>query len=435
MEILDEIVSEFLVESYESLDQLDRDLMALEETPDDRDRIASIFRTIHTIKGTSGFLAFPLLEGVAHVGENLLVALRDGELTLTSDIANALLAMVDAVRSILANIEAGNGEGEDCYGDLKETLEQLRSGEAVPAPSAEIEVEAVVKELQPAKAAAKPAAKATAEVGGRKNSALTKNSGKASSKEEPEDEIVEDVCDSSDADEALAGNVDSMEAEVESRAVGKTSRAKANSKPSGNSGNGQGGSIAESSVRIDVHLLDKLMNLVGELVLARNQIMQFSQHSEDPALTAASQRVNLITTELQEGVMKTRMQPIRNAWAKLPRVVRDLSHSCGKQVQVKMEGADTELDKTILEAIKDPLTHIVRNSVDHGIESPKDRVAAGKPAEGTLLLRAYHEGGQVNIEIVDDGGGINIDRVRAKAVDKGLVTEEQAAAMTDREAV
>ena len=177
------------------------------------------------------------------------------------------------------------------------------------------------------------------------------------------------------------------------------------------------------------------MNLVGELVLARNQIMQFSQSVEDAGLVAASQRLNLITTELQAGVMKTRMQPIRNAWSKLPRVVRDLSISCGKQVNVQMEGEETELDKTILEAIKDPLTHIVRNSVDHGIEPSDVRVKNGKPAEGTLWLRAYHEGGQVNIEIADDGAGISVDRVRAKAVEKGMVTAEQAAAMSDREAI
>ena len=156
------------------------------------------------------------------------------------------------------------------------------------------------------------------------------------------------------------------------------------------------------------------MNLVGELVLARNQILQFSQSIEDAGMAAASQRLNLITTELQEGVMKTRMQPIRNAWSKLPRVVRDLSISCGKMVQVQMEGAETELDKTILEAIKDPLTHIVRNSVDHGIEPADVRKAAGKPIEGTLWLRAYHEGGQVNIEISDDGGGISGERYATK---------------------
>ncbi|MEM6471450.1 MAG: chemotaxis protein CheA, partial [Planctomycetota bacterium] len=174
-------------------------------------------------------------------------------------------------------------------------------------------------------------------------------------------------------------------------------------------------------------------NLVGELVLARNQIVQFSSSAEDAAMIAASQRLNLVTTELQEGVMKTRMQPIRNAWNKLPRVVRDLSLACGKKVDVQMEGADTELDKTILEAIKDPLTHIVRNSVDHGIEDTATRVAAGKPETGVLCLRAFHEGGQVNIEIIDDGGGINADRVRAKAIEKGLITEERATSMTERE--
>ena len=193
--------------------------------------------------------------------------------------------------------------------------------------------------------------------------------------------------------------------------------------------------MAETTVRLDVSLLDRLMNLVGELVLARNQIVQFSNTSEDVTLIAAAQRLNLITTELQEGVMKTRMQPIRNAWNKLPRVVRDLSVSCGKKVNVEMEGADIELDKTILEAIKDPLTHIVRNSVDHGIEPSDVRVANGKSAEGTLWLRAFHEGGQVIIEIADDGAGIHLDRVRSKAIEKGLISAERAAAMSDREAM
>ncbi|MCX7421898.1 MAG: chemotaxis protein CheA, partial [Planctomycetia bacterium] len=195
----------------------------------------------------------------------------------------------------------------------------------------------------------------------------------------------------------------------------------------------QGSSVSDSSVRIDVSLLDKLMNLVGELVLARNQILQYARTTEDATITAASQRLNLITTELQEGVMKTRMQPIQNAWNKLPRVVRDLSAQLGKHIQVKMEGAETELDKTILEAIKDPLTHIVRNSVDHGIEASDVRVANGKSAEGTLWLRAFHEGGQVNIEISDDGGGINLTRVKEKALSQGMITAEQAVSMTERE--
>lgn len=392
MEMLDEIVSEFLVESYESLDQLDRDLMALEEAPEDRDRLGSIFRTIHTIKGTSGFLAFPKLERLTHVGESLLVPLRDGELKLTNDIANNLLAMVDAVRSMLASIEVGNGEGDDEYESLIDALEHLKSAEQTDL--------------------VKPASASPAE----------QESGGGS--------------DASDASqEADPGTPAAKSSPKPAPAEKSTTSAGVSEASEEKSSKQSGSSLADSTVRIDVHLLDELMNLVGELVLARNQILQFNEIADDPTMSVASQRLNLITTELQEGVMKTRMQPIRNAWSKLPRVVRDLSQSCGKQVQVKMEGADTELDKTILEAIKDPLTHIVRNSVDHGIEAPSARIAAGKPVEGTLLLRAYHEGGQVNIEIADDGGGISVDRVRDKAVKNGIITEDQAVNLSDRDAV
>src|SRR3954468_20417095 len=178
------------------------------------------------------------------------------------------------------------------------------------------------------------------------------------------------------------------------------------------------------------------MTLVGELVLARNQILQYATTQDvEPAFANTTQRLNVITTELQAGVMKTRMQPVGNVWSKFPRVVRDLASQFGKQVRIEMEGKETELDKTIIEAIKDPLTHIVRNSIDHGIEAPDERRAAGKNEEGVLFLRAYHEGGQVNIEIKDDGAGIDLERVRAKAVERGLVTAEQAARMNDREAV
>jgi two-component system chemotaxis sensor kinase CheA len=182
-----------------------------------------------------------------------------------------------------------------------------------------------------------------------------------------------------------------------------------------------------------VGLLDKLMNLVGELVLARNQVLQFTTQSADSTFLATSQRLNLITTELQGSVMKTRMQPIGNVWNKLPRMVRDLATACGKEIRIEMEGQETELDKTIIEAIKDPLTHIVRNSVDHGIERPQARVEHGKPAEGCLKMRAYHEGGQVNIEITDDGGGIDYERVKQKALQRGVITAEQAGRMSDHE--
>ena len=199
--------------------------------------------------------------------------------------------------------------------------------------------------------------------------------------------------------------------------------------------NQKGPSASDSSIRVDVILLDKLMNLVGELVLARNQILQFNAHQEDSTLNATSQRLNLITTELQEGVMKTRMQPIGVVWNKLPRLVRDLATSFGKQIRLEMDGADTELDKTIIEAIKDPLTHIVRNCCDHGIERPEVRVRNGKSAQGKLSLRAFHEGGQVNIEIGDDGAGIDVPVLKSKAVQRGLLRPEQAERLTDREAL
>ena len=197
--------------------------------------------------------------------------------------------------------------------------------------------------------------------------------------------------------------------------------------------NPQNSAVSDSTIRVDVGLLDKLMNLVGELVLARNQVLQFTNQRTDSAFLATSQRLNLITTELQSSVMKTRMQPIGNVWSKLPRVVRDLANACGKQARIEMEGKETELDKTIIEAIKDPLTHIVRNSVDHGIENPEVRAARGKPEEGCLKMRAYHEGGQVNIEITDDGGGIDLGRVKEKALQRGLITAERAARMSEQE--
>ncbi|MFZ0747552.1 MAG: chemotaxis protein CheW [Terracidiphilus sp.] len=191
--------------------------------------------------------------------------------------------------------------------------------------------------------------------------------------------------------------------------------------------------VADANIRVGVGLLDKLMDLVGELVLTRNQILQFNTEREDAALNATAQRLNLITSELQEGVMKTRMQPIGMVWNKLPRVVRDMAVSLGKQVRLEMDGADTELDRTIIEAIKDPLVHLVRNACDHGIEPPEVRAQAGKSTEGRLTLRAYHEGGQVNIEIGDDGAGIDVARVKQNALEKGFLRSEQLEKLSDRE--
>ena len=316
----DEIVREFLVEGNENLDTLDRELVQLEKDPRNRATLASVFRTIHTIKGTCGFLGFAKLEAVAHVGENLLSRLRDGELVLHPEITTALLRMVDAVRQMLQSIEAIGNEGERDDEELINMLTRVAQGGSLDA-------------------------------------ARAANSKAKTNEDAPKAEIVP--------------------VEQETISLSKESET-AHGQPASH------GSVSEGSIRVDVALLDKLMNLVSELVLARNQILQFANTAEDPAIIAPSHRLNLITTELQEGVMKTRMQPIGNIWSKFPRTVRDMAMSCGKQVRVEMIGQETELDKTIIEAIKDPLTHLVRNSVDHGIERPEARVTAGKRAEGCL---------------------------------------------------
>lgn len=346
---MDEIVQEFLVESYESLDRLDGDLLALERDPNSKDTLASIFRVMHTIKGTCGFLGFPRLERVAHAAESLLGGLRDGTIDVNPPIASALLATGDALRQMLSNIEQAGTDGDEDFLHLVATLERLRASGGTSAPQR-------IPATPPSPRPAPPRAA------------------------EPE-QVPEAV------------------------------RA----------------SVADANIRVDVGILDNLMTLVGELVLARNHISELTAASEhDPMLAAAAQHLHTITADLQDGVMRTRLQPIHTAWARFPRVVRDLGMALGKQVRVETDGDDTELDRSIIEAIKDPLMHLVRNAVDHGIGTPEQREAAGKPAEGVVHLRASHEGGQVTIVMRDDGQGIDLDKVRAKAVERGLLTAAQA---------
>jgi two-component system chemotaxis sensor kinase CheA len=371
IEGMEEIIKEFLVESAEGLDLLDRDLVALERDPSSRELLAEVFRAVHTIKGTSGVLGYPKLEKIAHVGENLLSRMRDGKLLLNPAITSGLLAMVDALRRLLSELERHGNEGTDDYGAVVHQLEALLwEPQAAPA------VKATVASAEAVPGATIP--QAGTEVTPEPNS------------------------------EAKAPAVAAVEPGKET-------------------------AVAGSNIRVDVGLLDKMMNLVGELVLARNQILQCSSSQSDATFFNAAQRLNLITTELQEGVMKTRMQPIGNVWSRFPRLVRDLAMQCGKQVDIEMQGSETELDKTIIEAIKDPLTHILRNSLDHGIETPQQRIAAGKDPSGRLYLRAYHESGQVNIEINDDGAGIDLERVKQKAQQRGLISAQQAERMSERE--
>ena len=456
---MDDVIKEFLVESYENLDRLDRDFVDLEKNPS-KENLGSIFRAIHTIKGTCGFLGFGKLESVTHVGENLLSLLREGQLQISPPITDGLLAMVDAVREMLASIEKTGSEGERHDTALIEQLSALLK----PQDSVKITgAEPKRAEAAPTAAEASPSnKKKRAQPRARKS----KSSGSAdtvAASPQPQQHLVEDADGPEPMEDGLPpesvqprlgdilieqgqANLEDIDRALEEQAKGDPRRVgeilvqQGSVKPAEvlealQSQSESKAAISDSTVRVDVGLLDKLMNLVGELVLSRNQIVQFATTQEDAGFMATSQHLNLVTGELQEGVMKTRMQPIGNVWNKFPRVARDLAAACGKQVRVEMEGAETELDRTIIEAIKDPLTHVVRNSLDHGIESPEARVAAGKPAEGRLLLRAYHEGGQVNIEISDDGGGVNAEKVRDKALQKGLINPEQAARMSERELV
>src|SRR6478736_5355865 len=372
---MDEIVREFLVESHENLDQLDQDLVALESEPGSRSLIASVFRTIHTIKGTSGFLAFSRLERVAHAGENLLVELRDGRRSMDQATTDVLLRLVDTIREILRAIEVEGDEGGVEIDAVIAAIEAIQAIEPGAEPAAEA-VAPAVEAVAPAPVAA-PVAPATPPA-----PAPTPAPAPAAAPAAPTEEL----------------------------------------------GSLRGGA-ADASIRVDVDLLDALMRQVGELVLARNQISRLAGGTDDVDLARSAQRLNLIAGELQEGVMKTRMQPIEHLWSKMPRMVRDVAAACHREVQLELSGGDTELDRSLLEAVKDPLTHLVRNAVDHGIEASADRVAAGKAPKGVLGLRAYHASGQVVVEVADDGRGIDPEKIGAKAVQKGLRTADQVAAM------
>jgi two-component system, chemotaxis family, sensor kinase CheA len=370
---MDELTREFLIESQEGLDRMERCLTELETRPGDTALLAEIFRSVHTIKGTTGFLGFKRLEKLAHAGENLLGLLRDAKLAADRPVITGLLQLLDGLRFILKTIEADGSEGDGADCDLIDQLERLQTPEHdkpelvwPDAPQPLANPDELVRPVPPPVAAAD----------------------------------LHDI-----------------------HAAGPPERA-ALSIPIPPS-------AAESTLRVDISLLNRMMNLVGELVLTRNQVLQAT--SADPRMTLLSRRLDMVTADLRESVMKARMQPVSNVFSKVPRMVRDLSHALGRKVRLEMEGQDTELDKSLLEAIKDPLTHAVRNALDHGIEPAEVRAAAGKNPEGTLRLRAFQEGSHVLIEISDDGAGIAVERIRQKAIERGLITAERAEQQSERE--
>lgn len=337
---IEEIVREFLAESAEGLDQVERYLVELERDPNSSERLAEIFRAVHTLKGSSGMLGYSNLESVAHAGESLLGSLRDGKLAPNAAVISGLLTMVDSLRELLRAIKQNGSEGGGDYARVVHSLEELLQGRCVPADAAE------------------------------------------------------DVPDVSADDLA-----------TEKSAAGGT-------------------------IRVNVGLLDRLLDLTGELVLARNQVLRGIDQRNDGANVHAAQRLKRVTSDLQGAVLKTRLQPIGRVWKRFPRLARDLALACGKQVTIEMEGLETALDRGILDAIRDPLTHLVRNAIAHGIETPEQRTRAGKAPTGRLRLRASHQQGRVHIEISDDGAGIDLQAVRQHALEKALITPEQAATIS-----
>jgi two-component system chemotaxis sensor kinase CheA len=394
---MDDLIKEFLIESIENLDRLDSELVKLETDPSSQELLSSIFRTIHTIKGSCGFLGFSKLEKVAHVGESLLSRLREGKLSLTPEFTSGLLAMVDAIRTMLGEIQSTEQDGNVTYPELIATLNKLQN----------------LGQEQVTKATGDP----TASKGLSKKRQGESPKGNSVGASAPPSVTLQ----AEPTPSARAAPPADSPAPVEAQG------------PQHHQEDWRARTAPAETIRVDVHLLDRLMNLVGELVLTRNQIAQFSARQSDANLVGPAQQLNLLTSELQEEVMRTRMQPISNIFDKFPRVVRDVATSRGKQVRIEMDGKETELDRSLLEAIKDPLTHIVRNSVDHGIEMPEERVARGKCPEGRLKLRACHEGGQVLVEISDDGAGIDTARVKVKAIERGVITAQQAARMSESE--
>ncbi len=378
---MDDLLTDFLTEVNEGLPELDNAVVELERQPGDKQTLSLIFRHVHTIKGTCGFLGLPRLERVAHAAEDVLGRLRDGKMQASSVIIDHVLAALDRIKMIVGELGRSGHEptGDDL--PLITALELIAEGHVprtAPAEKARSALSSDAMSRTPASAPCpepvRPATERHAPV--------------------PNEEAAPDPIPQS------------------SVAPGEQS-------------------FAAQTIRVGVETLETLMTLVGELVLTRNQLLQLSRTQNDNPFVVALQRLSRLTSELQDSVMKTRMQPIGHAWNKLPRLIRDLTHELGKQIELDLQGADTELDRQVLEQIRDPLTHIVRNAADHGLETSDLRVKAGKSAVGRIALKAFHEGGHVIIEISDDGRGLDLARIKAKAVAQNLATEQEVAGMTD----
>ncbi len=493
---MDDLLNEFLTETSESLSVIDVELVKFEQDPNDNEILQNIFRLLHTIKGTCGFLGLPRLESVAHAGENILGKFRDGELEVTPDAVTLILKSIDTIKDLLSDLEETSSEPEGSDEALIAELNAMAEGRAAPAAAAAAAPEPVAEggpvvgefgapvaaeflaEVEAATAAgvqaaaesgsspvvgehgAPVAAEFLAEVEAA-TAAEAQAAGETRMATEPATEsgsspvvgehgapVAAEFL--AEVEAATAAGVQAaseprMQAEITAEAAAPTApapeakvpaapkkAAPAKTEEKKKDKAPKGASVASQSIRVNVELLENLMTLVSELVLTRNQLLQMVRGHDDSEFTVPLQRLSHITTDLQEGVMKTRMQPIGNAWAKLPRIVRDLALETGKKIELRMLGAETELDRQVLELIKDPLTHMVRNSADHGLEGLEERTEAGKSPTGTVTLNAFHEGGHIVIEIADDGRGLNVEKIKQKIIDSKLATATELEGMSEQ---
>jgi two-component system chemotaxis sensor kinase CheA len=392
---MDDLLKEFLIETNESLDVAGVELVRFEQEPNNAEILGNVFRLVHTIKGTCGFLGLPRLETLAHAAETLMSKFRDG-LPVTGEAVTVVLSTIDRIKDILAELEAHQREPEgadaDLIGQLEEMVQQASVKVATPAPVEQtvgtLVSQTLERPLRPGEVSLDELERVFRETPGPVPA--------ASPPRKPEPDKPQNVDAASDKEDGEP-------------------------------------TVASKSIRVSVGTLENLMTMVSELVLTRNQLLDIVRRHDESEFKVPLQRLSNVTAELQDGVMRTRMQPIGNAWQKLPRIVRDLSAELGKDIELEMHGADTELDRQVLERIKDPLTHMVRNSADHGLEPRAERIAAGKPEKGIIRLFAYHDGGHIVIGVADDGRGLDIKRIRDKALANGLATEAELDKMSEHQ--
>src|ERR1700687_1075980 len=433
---MDDLLREFLTETSESLDTVDNQLVRFEQEPNNAKILDNIFRLVHTIKGTCGFLGLPRLEALAHAAETLMGKFRDG-MPVTGQAVTLILTTIDRIKDILGQLEATEAEPDGSDQDLIDELQAMveRGMEAMKASASSAESAPAA----PAPAAAEPAVAEGALVPQALERPLRPGEVSLDELERAFRETAIEVASPPTAPvappAAAAAPAPQPAPAKEAKPAAKAAKPAAAKPAAGQAVPAdevhEADKVANQSIRVNVDTLEHLMTMVSELVLTRNQLLEIVRRHDDSEFKVPLQRLANVTAELQEGVMKTRMQPIGNAWQKLPRIVRDLAGELHKQIELEMHGADTELDRQVLDLIKDPLTHMVRNSADHGLETPAERAACGKPEQGTIRLSAYHEGGHIIICIADNGRGLNTERIKAKAVSNGLVTEAELEKMSE----